>query len=54
MDNIFILIDLAGNIKIDKEKSKGKIEGVIAIIIVLDRAIRCENDTSEFIYGNRV
>ena len=53
MDNIFIRTDPAGNIKADKEKSTEKIDGVIATIIDLDRAIRCGNDTSESVYDDR-
>ena len=45
-DNIFIRTDPAGNIKADKEKSTEKIDGVIAFIMALDRAIRCGNDAS--------
>lgn len=45
MDNIFIRTDPAGNIKADKEKSTEKIDGAIATIMGLDRAIRCGNDT---------
>ena len=41
MDNIFSRTDPAGNIKPDKEKSTEKIDGVVATIIGLDRAIRC-------------
>ena len=41
MDNIFIRRDPAGNIKPDKEKSTEKIDGAVAIIMALDRAIRC-------------
>ena len=41
MDNIFIRTDLAGNIKPDKEKSTEKIDGAVAMIMALDRAIRC-------------
>ena len=52
-DNIFIRTDPAGNIKADKEKSTEKIDGVIALIMALDRAIRCGNDTSESVYENR-
>ena len=40
MDNIFIRTDPAGNIKADKEKSTEKIDGAIATIMALDRAIR--------------
>ena len=53
MDNIFIRTDPAGNIKADKAKSTEKIDGAIACIMALDRAIRCGNDTSESIYDNR-
>ena len=41
MDNIFIKTDPAGNIKPDKEKSTEKIDGAVAMIMALDRAIRC-------------
>lgn len=40
MDNIFIKQDPAGNIKPDKEKSTERIDGVVALIMALDRAIR--------------
>lgn len=39
-DNIFIKKDPAGNIKPDKEKSSEKIDGIVATIMALDRAIR--------------
>ena len=53
MDNIFIRTDPAGNIKADKEKSTEKIDGAIAAIMGLDRAIRCGNDTRESVYDTR-
>lgn len=53
MDNICIRTDPAGNIKADKAKSTEKIDGAIALIMALDRAIRCGNDTSERVYENR-
>ena len=52
-DNIFIRTDPTGNIKADKEKSTEKIDGVIALIMALDRAIRCGNDTSASVYDER-
>ena len=52
-DNIFIRTDPAGNIKVDKEKSTEKIDGVIVLIMALDRAIRCGNDTSACVYDER-
>ena len=53
MDNIYIRTDPAGNIKADKAKSTEKIDGAIAMIMALDRAIRCGNDTSESVYDSR-
>ena len=53
MDNIFIRTDPAGNIKADKEKSTEKIDGAIATIIGLDRAIRCGNMNTESVYDAR-
>lgn len=53
MDNIFIKRDPAGNIKPDKEKSTEKIDGAVAMIMALDRAIRCGNDTGDSIYDSR-
>lgn len=53
MDNIFIRTDPAGNIKADKEKSTEKIDGAIATIMALDRAIRCGNSSSESVYDSR-
>ena len=53
MDNIFIRTDPAGNIKADKEKSTEKIDGAIATIMALDRAIRCGNDDGSSVYDHR-
>ena len=53
MDNIYIRTDPAGNIKADKAKSTEKIDGAVATIMALDRAIRCGNDTSESVYDSR-
>ena len=53
MDNIFIRQDPAGNIKAEKKKSTEKIDGAIAMIMGLDRAIRCGNDTRESVYDTR-
>ncbi len=53
MDNIYIKTDPAGNIKPDKEKSTEKIDGAVATIMALDRAIRCGNDNSESVYNER-
>lgn len=53
MDNIYIRTDPAGNIKADKEKSTEKIDGAVATIMGLDRAIRCGNDSGESVYDTR-
>ena len=53
MDNIYIRTDPAGNIKADKEKSTEKIDGAVATLMGLDRAIRCGNDTSASVYDSR-
>lgn len=50
MDNIYIRTDPAGNIKADKEKSTEKIDGTVATIMGLDRAIRCGNNTGASVY----
>lgn len=43
VDNIHVRTDPAGNIKPDKQKSAEKIDGVVATIMALNRAIRCGN-----------
>ena len=53
MDNIFIRKDPAGNIKPDKDKSTEKIDGAVAVIMALDRAIRCGNVATESVYDTR-
>lgn len=52
MDNIFVRTDLAGNIKPDKEKSTEKIDGAVATIMALDRAIRNGGSTGS-VYDDR-
>ena len=53
VDNIYIRTDPAGNIKADKEKSTEKIDGAVATIMGLDRAIRCGNSTGASVYDDR-
>lgn len=52
MDNIFVRTDPAGNIKPDKEKSTEKIDGAVAAIMGLDRAIRNGGSTGS-VYDER-
>jgi len=53
VDNIYIKTDPAGNIKPDKEKSTEKIDGAVALIMALDRAIRNENTQTGSVYDER-
>ena len=41
------------NFKADKEKSTEKIDGAVATIMALDRAIRCGNDNGQSVYDER-
>ena len=52
MDNIFVRTDPAGNIKPDKEKSTEKIDGAVATVMALDRAIR-NGGSSGSVYDDR-
>ncbi len=53
MDNIFVRTDPAGNIKADKEKSTEKIDGAVATIMALDRAIRNTGNMGGSVYDDR-
>lgn len=53
MDNVFVEMDSAGNIKASKRKSTEKIDGVVALIMALDRAIRVGNVSTESVYESR-
>jgi phage terminase large subunit-like protein len=53
MDNIFVRTDPAGNIKPDKEKSTERIDGAVATIMALDRALRNEGGTGSSVYDER-
>lgn len=54
VDNIHVRTDPAGNIKPDKQKSTEKIDGVVATIMALDRAIRGGNpNTPTSVYDER-
>ena len=53
MDNIYVRTDPAGNIKPDKEKSTEKIDGAVALIMALDRAIRNQGKDFNSVYNER-
>lgn len=50
--NVVVDTDSAGNIKVTKAKSKEKIDGIVAAIMALDRAVRHEN-ASGSVYDER-
>ena len=43
MDNVFVRTDPAGNLKIDKEKSTEKVDGAVALVMALDRAMKSQD-----------
>lgn len=50
MDNLIARMDPAGNVKPDKEKSRDKIDGAVALIMALDLALRNPvNDLSDIL-----
>ena len=51
-DNVYVRTDPAGNIKMDKEKSTERIDGAVATVMALDRAIRNEGSTDS-VYNER-
>lgn len=53
MDNVVVKKDPAGNIKMDKEKSTEKIDGAVAMVMALSRAILNGNDTGASVYDSR-
>ena len=54
LDNAIIRSDPAGNIKLDKEKSTERIDGAVALVMALDRALRNgESQNSTSVYDER-
>jgi phage terminase large subunit-like protein len=45
-DNVAVKQDPAGNLKPDKASSQGKIDGIVALVMALDRAMRAEGSQS--------
>ena len=43
MDNAFVRTDPADNLKIDKQKSTEKVDGAVALVMALDRAMKNQN-----------
>ena len=48
VDNVTVVRDAAENIKPDKRKSRNKIDGVVATVMALDRAMRQEGGPSVY------
>ncbi|MBE5789970.1 MAG: hypothetical protein E7325_10025 [Clostridiales bacterium] len=48
MDNVFIRTDPAGNLKIGKQKSTEKVDGAVALVMALDRAMKNQNSASVY------
>ena len=46
--NLLYLIDPAGNLKIDKEKSTEKVDGAVALVMALDRAMKNQGGGSVY------
>ena len=53
IENAVVRTDPAGNIKLDKQKSTEKIDGAVAMVMALDRAIRQQNEQTGSIYDER-
>ena len=48
MDNAYVRTDPAGNQKIDKQKSTEKVDGAVALVMALDRAMKNQNGSSVY------
>ena len=51
-DNAYVRTDPAGNLKLDKEKSTEKIDGAVALVMALDRAMKNQNG-GDSVYNDR-
>ena len=48
MDNAYVRTDPAGNLKLDKEKSTEKVDGAVALVMALDRAMKNQGGGSVY------
>lgn len=54
MDNVVVRTDPAGNIKIAKDRVTEKVDGAVALVMALDRAMRCGSGIQgASVYDNR-
>ncbi len=51
-DNLAVDMDAAGSVKPNKDKAREKIDGVVALIMALDRATQAADDM-ESVYETR-
>ena len=51
--NVAVKQDPAGNLKPDKAESQGKIDGIVALLMALDRATRRASDGEKSVYEER-
>jgi len=51
--NIFVRTDPVGSVKPDKERSPEKIDGAVATIMALDRALRNDGVNTGSVYDER-
>ena len=51
--NVAVIIDSASPPQLGSERRIGRIDGAVATIMALDRAIRCGNGTSASVYDER-
>lgn len=52
-DNLVVTSDAAGNVKPNKEKSREKIDGIVAGLMALDRAVKHGGNAGKSIYETR-
>ena len=52
IDNAYVRTDPAGNLKIDKEKSTEKVDGAVALVMALDRALKNASEGTS-VYDDR-
>jgi len=41
-DSVVVQMDAAGNLKVNKAESQGRVDGIVALVMALDRAMRHE------------
>jgi len=52
MDNAFVRTDPAGKLKIEKDRSTEKVDGAVALVMALDRALKNANSGAS-VYDDR-